>query len=204
LDEPGENGRMEESTASYWIQKEAVRPIDMPGAVPKSLTELRPDVAQSNVRPGQLPAPQRKPFAVIPPGPIHFTIYVSGGQHPIINGTVNLPDGTYLLVMLLKPLLPSADQLRAAGMPPCDGGCVPMPETVGGMSMLYPVIGGRFTAGPFSYNGRPVGPGIYRLHIGIVPDVDFDGPQSEVRAELDRFKEWTQADISVSADGSGR
>ena len=40
----------------------------------------------------------------------YFTISVSGGPLPIINGTTDLPDGTSLFVNLKKPWLPDGAQ----------------------------------------------------------------------------------------------
>jgi hypothetical protein len=94
-----------------------------------------------------------------------FQLSVSGGVFPIISGETDAPEGTRIFVNLTKPLLPDAQQRMARGLPGCGEDCVPAtgPNHLFGVETV--AIGGRFTAGPFSFGGEPFRPNVYPVEI---------------------------------------
>jgi hypothetical protein len=82
-----------------------------------------------------------------------------------------VPEGTRLFVLLKKPELPDGDLRIARGLPVCgDVDCYPAtgPENLLGTNVI--VKGGRFIAGPFSFNGEAFKPGSYPLEIYLTAD----------------------------------
>lgn len=107
----------------------------------------------------------------------HFDLTVSRNSYPTIRGTTDIPDGTQLFVNVLKPHLPDGQQRLARGLPACEDDCspansvaVPPPDTI--------VQNGAFSAGPFTFNGKPFRPNFYPIRISVVPKAftvaDFD------------------------------
>ena len=99
---------------------------------------------------------------------------VTGGLHPIVTGTTNLPDDAELIVTLSPPWAPNAQERLAAGLPACGGSaCGPFrtdAKLPGSRWAGITVKGGRFRDGPFTDNGAALTPGKYVLEISLVSD----------------------------------
>jgi hypothetical protein len=105
------------------------------------------------------------------PASYSFKISVKGSDFPTITGTTNVPDGTQLLVNVKKAWLPDGQQRVARGLPACGDDCFPATAPDHRLiGVTTTVRNGRFTAGPFSFRGRPFAPGIYPLEISISVD----------------------------------
>jgi len=102
----------------------------------------------------------------------HFKLTVSADPNPTISGTTDLPDGTKLFVNILKPHLPDGQQRMARGLPACEDDCSPA-NTVEVPSVDPVVRNGAFTAGPFSFGGKPFRPNIYPIRISVLPDLNL-------------------------------
>jgi hypothetical protein len=103
----------------------------------------------------------------------HFKLTASGGPYPTISGTTDMPDGTKLLVTVMKPHLPDGQQRMARGLPACDDMCGP--ADVRQTPYVEPVVkNGAFIAGPFAFGDRPVKPDSYPVRISVVPKVITD------------------------------
>jgi hypothetical protein len=105
---------------------------------------------------------------------------------PTIVGSTNLPDGARLIVSINKPRLPNARERLAAGLPMCEDDCIPASgphgETLGVTTV---VESGTFSAGPFSWAGKPFWQGAFDVEIYL-----FLLPGEEIREkQLDRMKQ---------------
>jgi len=92
-----------------------------------------------------------------------FAISLTGGRRPVIEGVVDLPEGTELSAYVYKPLLPDARQRIAQGVPGCDtlDDCVP--------ATAWAVVkNGHFSLGPFSFGDASFRPGLYPVEIDII------------------------------------
>jgi hypothetical protein len=89
-----------------------------------------------------------------------FSIFVEPRNPPIIRGTTSLPDGTPLIIVLKKPWLADGRERIARGVSACGEDCLPL-------EARSTVEQGRFAAGPFSFNGKPVPPGRYPIEIWL-------------------------------------
>jgi hypothetical protein len=97
-----------------------------------------------------------------------FTIFLTGGRRPTIEGAVNLLDGTELLAWIYKPPLPDAQQRLDQGLTACgDDECFPA-SVEGSHSPKTVVMNGHFSIGPFSFGGAPFHPGLYPVEIDII------------------------------------
>ena len=108
----------------------------------------------------------------------YFTVSASASPFPIVRGTTNMPDGTWLFINFKKPLLPDAQQRIAQGLPACGSDCIPA-ET-GANHLLGATVGvqnGGFTAGPFSFKGQPIPPGLYPIEIKLSFDLKTATPE---------------------------
>jgi hypothetical protein len=99
----------------------------------------------------------------------NLTLTATRSNFPNIVGSTNLPDGTKLLVSINKPRLPNARELLAAGLPMCEEDCLPASgpkgETLGVGTV---VLSGAFSAGPFSWRGKPFRQGAFEVEIFLV------------------------------------
>jgi hypothetical protein len=99
----------------------------------------------------------------------HFQLSASSGPYPTIRGLTDLPDGTKVMVTLLKPHLPDGQQRMARGLPACEDMCGP--AEVRQKPYVDPVVrNGIFIAGPFSFGDHPLKSDIYPIRITIVPE----------------------------------
>jgi hypothetical protein len=110
---------------------------------------------------------------------IYFDISVTGGLYPIIEVTTNLPDGSTLFINIKKPWLPDGAQRIAQGLAACGVDC--LPATTGTNFLTGEIVvveNGRFTAGPFSFVGKPFQPGTYPIEISpSVADIKTATPE---------------------------
>jgi hypothetical protein len=98
-----------------------------------------------------------------------LTLTATRSNFPNIVGSTNLPDGTKLLVSINKPRLPNARELLGAGLPMCEEDCLPASGPKGetlGVSAV--VMSGAFSAGPFSWGGKPFRQGAFEVKIFLV------------------------------------
>jgi hypothetical protein len=99
----------------------------------------------------------------------HFQLSASSGPYPTIRGLTDMPDGTKVLVTVMKPHLPDGQQRMARGLPACEEMCGP--AEVRQKPYVDPVVrNGIFIAGPFSFADQPLKPDIYPVRITIVPE----------------------------------
>jgi hypothetical protein len=99
----------------------------------------------------------------------NLTISATRERFPDIVGSTNFPDGTKLLVSINKPRLPNAAALLAAGLPACETDCVPASGPKGEMlGVSIAVLSGAFSAGPFSWGGKPFQQGTFEVEIYLV------------------------------------
>jgi len=98
----------------------------------------------------------------------HFSISIGGGVYPIIDGSTDLPDGTQLFINLVNARLADGQQRIARGLPACGDPCWPATGPNHKVGIITTVQNGRFTAGPFSFDGKPFRPAAdYPLTISI-------------------------------------
>ncbi|WP_213736238.1 hypothetical protein [Bradyrhizobium sp. dw_411] len=98
-----------------------------------------------------------------------FQLSASSDPYPTIRGLTDLPDGTKVMVTLLKPHLPDGQQRMARGLPACEDMCGP--AEVRQKPYVDPVVrNGSFIAGPFSFGDHPLKPDTYPIRITIVPE----------------------------------
>jgi len=93
---------------------------------------------------------------LIEPLDVKFQTTASNGRNPIITSVTNLPEGTKLIVYLLKPHYPDEERRRAANLPVCWIDCFPLQ-----VDQDVIVHNGRFVYGPFNDHGGPLVPGSY-------------------------------------------
>lgn len=109
----------------------------------------------------------------------------SGGQFPRIIGFTNLPDETKLLVSISKPRLPNGAELLSRGLPACEDNCIPASgpkgETLGVATIA---LAGAFSAGPFSWNGKPFRSGSYEVEVYLYSQPGEDVLHVESAAKL--------------------
>jgi hypothetical protein len=111
--------------------------------------------------------------------PIHLQLVRSGGAKPILSGTTNLPDGAVLQVSLKKPWLPDGQERISIGMAACaDGNCLPPGTPRGDTGDRMTIKSGTFQAGPFTFRGAPLGPGVYPIEI-LIETGNLYGPNPE-------------------------
>jgi hypothetical protein len=104
----------------------------------------------------------------------HFQLSASPGPYPTLRGLTDLPDGTKLMVQVMKPHLPDGQQRIARGLPACDGMCGWAEARQ--KPYVDPVVkDGVFLAGPFSFEDQPVKPDIYPVRITVVPKTISEG-----------------------------
>jgi hypothetical protein len=98
---------------------------------------------------------------------LHFVLSVTGGDRPIIAVTSDIPNGAEVQIILHTPWAPDAQARLNAGLPACAPDCrSPMPR-----EPTTHVKAGRFVAGPFTYKGRPLPPGVYQFEIDLMDDL---------------------------------
>jgi hypothetical protein len=103
----------------------------------------------------------------------HFQLSASPGPYPTIRGLTDLPDGTKVMVQVMKSHLPDGQQRMARGLPACDGMCGPAETRQ--KPYIDPVVrNGIFIAGPFSFGDRPFKADIYPVRITVVPQTISD------------------------------
>jgi hypothetical protein len=119
-------------------------------------------------------------FAQSQNGQYHFQLSASPGPYPTIRGLTDLPDGTKLMVTVLKPHLPDAKQRMASGLPACEDVCGPAQTRL--KPYVDPVIkNGIFVAGPFSFGDQPLKSDLYPVRIVIVPQDITDASLAAMR-----------------------
>jgi hypothetical protein len=112
---------------------------------------------------------------------LHFKISVSGGLSPIVSGSADIPDGTQLFIVLAGPWLPDGEQRVALGLSGCGEPC----SVASGLGpkdqigVIARVKNGRFSAGPFSMNGKPLRPAPVSYFLMI--DSWFEDPRDDLR-----------------------
>jgi hypothetical protein len=133
--------------------------------------------------------------AVVEPKPqsrnYDLALSATRSSFPNIVGKTNLPDGTKLLVSINKPRLPNAKELLAAGLAMCEENCLPASgpkgETLG---VATTVLAGAFSAGPFSWAGKPFRQDIFEVEIYLV---SFPGENDQdINRQFDRMKKPIQ------------
>src|SRR5580704_8612897 len=98
----------------------------------------------------------------------HFAVSASASPFPMVKGATDMPDGTWLFVDFKKPWLPDAQQRIARGLPACGSDCIPAETGADHLvGATVEVQNGGFTAGPFSFKGQPIPPGIYSVEIKL-------------------------------------
>lgn len=112
--------------------------------------------------------------------PIQMKLTWQGGDKPALLATTNLPDGAVLQVRLRKPWLPDAQARLSIGLAACaDGNCFPPGTPRGNMGDRVTIENGTFRAGPFTYGGAPLAPGVYPIDI-IIETNNYNGPHPEM------------------------
>jgi hypothetical protein len=114
-------------------------------------------------------------------GKYNVTVSATRSNFPGIVGSTKLPDGTKLLVSINKPRLPTARELLAAGLPMCEDNCIPASGPQGHvLGVPTVVLAGAFSAGPFSWAGKPFRPGAYEVEVYLVslPGENFTGGEN--------------------------
>ena len=96
-----------------------------------------------------------------------------------------------MLVSIKKPRLPNAKELLAVGLPMCEEDCLPASgpkgETLG---VATTVLAGAFSAGPFSWAGKPFRQDIFEVEIYLV-SLPGESDQ-DLNKQLDRMKKPIQ------------
>lgn len=112
------------------------------------------------------------------------------GNFPSVIGETDLPDGTVLVVSILKPRLPDAAARIARGIPECVDDCLPATGQNGGafgekVTVLYK----SFAAGPFSWHGKPLddGPVEVEVYLFSIPDEIAD-TRASFETTMERMK----------------
>ena len=95
-----------------------------------------------------------------------FTLSIFGGFFPTISGTTNAEDGAAFAISIKRPWLPDAQERLAKGQAACGEDCLPATGPEGATAFV--VKDGRFSAGPFSFNGKPFRPAEYPVEISRV------------------------------------
>jgi hypothetical protein len=142
------------------------------------------------------PAPTRtaqsqQPTALPASGPSqNYKMKLSAlyNDFPSIIGDTDLPDETKLMVSIKKPHLPNAEARLAAGLAMCEENCIPASGPKGQtLGTETTVLSGAFSAGPFSWNGKPFRPGSYEVEVFLVtlPGEDLK------KMPLPQFEQWT-------------
>jgi hypothetical protein len=103
----------------------------------------------------------------------HFQLTATAGPYPTIRGTTDIPEGTKLFVMVLKPHLPDGEQRMARGLSACEDACG-FAETRQKRYVDPIVKNGAFVAGPFSFGNQPLKPDSYPVRISVIPQVITD------------------------------
>jgi hypothetical protein len=121
--------------------------------------------------------------------PQNFKMKLSAlyNDFPSIIGDTNLPDETKLMVSIKKPHLPNAAARLAAGLAMCEDNCIPASGPKGQtLGTETTVLSGAFSAGPFSWNGKPFRPGSYEVEVFLVtlPGEDLKN------MPLPQFEQW--------------
>lgn len=152
------------------------------GIVPTSLSpeQLRicyvmPPLKTAAAQPQPAPtrgAQQQQPTAPSASAPSrNYTMKLSAlyNDFPSIIGETNMPDETKLMVSIKKPRLPNAEARLAAGLAMCEENCIPASgpkgQTIGTESI---VLSGAFSAGPFSWTGKPFRAGTYEVEVFLI------------------------------------
>ncbi len=120
----------------------------------------------------------------------NVTLTATKGEFPTIVGRTDLPDGTKLLVSITKPRLPNARELLASGRPMCEDDCLPAAGPKGEvLGVATTALSGAFSAGPFSWAGKPFRPGTFEVEIFLVslPGEQPRSPQ-DYEKQMDRMK----------------
>jgi hypothetical protein len=120
----------------------------------------------------------------------NMTLSATHSGIPTISGSTDLPDGTRLLISINKPRLPNARQLLAAGLPMCEDDCLPASGPKGGVfGSPTSVVAGTFSAGPFSWAGKPFKNGTYEVEVFVVSLPNEDSSRTDIlEQQLDRMK----------------
>jgi hypothetical protein len=120
----------------------------------------------------------------------NMTLTATKGEFPTIIGRTDLPDGTQLLVSITKPRLPNARELLASGRPMCEDDCLPAAGPKGEvLGVATTALSGVFSAGPFSWAGKPFRKGTFEVEIFLVsmPGEQLRNVQ-DYEKQMDRMK----------------
>lgn len=146
------------------------------------------------------PAPTRAARSQQPTAPLvstpsqNYKMKLSAlySDFPSIIGDTNLPDETKLMVSIKKSHLPNAEAQLAAGLSMCEENCIPASGPKGQtLGTETTVLSGAFSAGPFSWNGKPFRPGSYEVEVFLVtlPGEDMKNmPLPQFEQWVDRMK----------------
>lgn len=119
---------------------------------------------------------------------------------PNIVGATDLPDGTKLLVSVNKTRLPNAKELLAAGLSMCEENCLPASGPKGeSLGVATTVLSGAFSAGPFSWAGKPFRQGAFEVEVYLVSLPGEDGRGKDLEIQLERMKKPIQATLVTFA-----
>jgi hypothetical protein len=91
------------------------------------------------------------------------------------------------MVSINRQRLPNARELLAAGLPMCQDDCIPASGPKGevlGVSSV--VLAGAFSAGPFSWAGKPFGQGTFEVDVFLL---SLPGEDITSLASADRLSE---------------
>lgn len=126
-----------------------------------------------------------------------MTLTATKGEFPTILGRTDLPDGTKLLVSITKPRLPNARELLAAGQPMCEGDCLPAAGPNGEvLGVATTTLAGVFSAGPFSWAGKPFRPGTFAVEIFLV---SLPGEQLRNQQDYENYADRMKKPILTSS-----
>lgn len=119
-----------------------------------------------------------------------MTLWATHDKYPNIVGSTNLPNGTKLLVSIEKPRLANAEEKLADGLPKCEDDCFPASGPKGEvLGVETTVLAKAFSAGPFSWNGKPILKGSYKVEIFLVALPGEDVRNREIyEKQLERMK----------------
>jgi hypothetical protein len=119
------------------------------------------------------------------PAPLGVKLSVVGSDHPVIIGTVDLPDGFGAVISVLPAPRPDAAELVAAGQSACGVPCF-YPQDAGhiGYETAY-IKNGAFVTGMFSaIDGGPVRPDTYMATVTFILPERLTRPNSGVLPEV--------------------
>jgi len=121
--------------------------------------------------------------------PYDFKLAATRSRFPNITGSTSLPDGAKLIISINKPRLPNAKELLAAGLPMCEENCLPASGPKNEMlGVTTTVLAGAFSAGPFSWAGKPFRHGAVEVEVYLFSLPGEADRGDDLRKQMDRMR----------------